>query len=1127
MPTHPPKLGKYKILSRLGGGGMGEIFLAEQEEIGRKVVVKVLPQSFFNDETMVARFGREVHALGQLSHPNICPIIDVGEQDGIHYYVMEYLAGRDLGWVIEIQRITPERAADIARQAAEALHFAHKQGIIHRDIKPQNIILTRTEQRRQAEKREYRTSMGTVLSTVLSRLFGGRKKTEAAKGAEYKMEQPEALGHHSPDEKTVKRVPEDRITTRLEHMPNHTSPVSNEQVSSALSPLIAGSVTPDEEREKTPSPEYYDHIYIIDFGLARKVGAEALTMTGEVMGTPIYMSPEQAAGAKEKFGPGTDVYGLGAVLYEMLTLQKPFNADSPAAVIAKVIREEPTRPRLLKSDIPADLETIILKCMEKEPRRRYPSAQALAEDLHRWQEGEPIWARPISMVERTYRWLRRHPSVAMATGLVMVFAVVLLVIFSLLAGGWKTVYEADFTVGKGRNDWVAFEGNIDWHDGALCLGRGERWSTALSRESYFGDIRLEYTARIMPDSLAINDLSSFLDGNERSGMHGSGYYFGVGGNNNTRSHLLRKGEKVVAANLDFRLERERLYRIVVEKRGSEMSVTVDGKKLYEYRDLFPLPEVEGRIGLYSSTHAHINKVVIYHLKTPAFPDEITDADGRYNAKEYLAAAYLYEAIIKKTEKQERRELARFKQAVSLWQHSTACGEPGDKHWKQAEQILKDLADSVRSPRLQVEARTALAVMLIENGAIEQGATLLARSLELTAQTNDRFIILNALDQKANELNRKGNWNEYERLVATFAGNINRETMVFVGGDNFRSMAFHWAAVLASRKQWRKAAEFLKDCYEKIVDSASGLMIFRGTKLLCFEGDFDRALRWLQEERENVRRVRKLHQPDSKIPLEEDPYWADLYQLSLEAEIDVLCKAGRFEEARRTLEEAQRIVAVREKIGMSGKYRPEVGIVAEGQIAIFSENREEMRRIARLAEQFMQKNPYQEEFAIVALTYQNLLYCLSEYEKIIALLEGTDGDKRQAGWNENFVRSRVVSSDALVPVYLAARTPMEVSNYVSELLKRYPNNLTLNYYAGSKHITPNEYEKQSTSYYSGSVELEMLSGNQWDLRLKLGIGFELHGEKEKAMEEYRRALEMMLWKEPKWYFCTHAMERLKK
>ncbi|MFH1226570.1 MAG: serine/threonine-protein kinase [Planctomycetota bacterium] len=1097
MPMPFSKLGKYKIISLIGGGGMGEIFLAKQEEIDRKVVVKVLPQSFSNNESMVARFRQEVHVLGQLSHPNICSIIDVGEQDGTYYYVMEYLAGRDLGWVIEMQRITPERAADIVRQAAEALHFVHKQGIIHRDIKPQNIILTRTGQVRQAKKREYRSSMGRILD----RLWGGRDKNESA-------------GYPAPDGKAA-GASETLIAPIPKHMPTGPEFASKEQT------------RPAEEREETPSPEFYDHAYIIDFGLARESGAQALTMTGDLIGTPAYMAPEQAAGAKEKFGPGIDIYSLGVILYEMLTLQKPFNADSPAAMIAKVIKDEPIRPFLLKRDIPKDLETIILKCMEKEPRRRYSSAQALAEDIHRWQEGEPIWARPIGLAERAYRWFRRHPAAAIATGFIMVFAAVILIISLLVAGGWKTVYKADFTAGEGRNDWTGFEGNFGWHDGALCIGRGEQWSAALSRQAYFGNIRLEYIAQIMPDSLAINDLSCFIDGSEKSSFYTSGYYFGVGGNNNTRSHMLRKGENVVAANLDFRLERERLYKIVAEKIGPEMSVTVNGRKLYEYRDFFPLLEVEGRVGLYSSTHAHIKKITIYHLKAPAFPDEMTDADGRYNAKEYLAAAYLYEGITKKTDKQEVRELAGFKQAVSLWQHSVACGQTGDKHRAQAKQILEGLADSARSPRLRIEAQAALAVILIENGEIEQGATVLARNLESVATASERFIILNVLDQKANEFYRKGNWSEYERLVATFTGHIPLETLVLVGGDNFRSVAIHWAAILVSRRQWREAAEFLKSCYDKIDNSASGQMLFTGVQLLCLNKDFDKALHWLKEERENIRRVRKLHRPDCQIPIEEDPYWAVLYQLCLNAEIDVCCKAGRFEEAERAIEEEQQIIAGHEKIGITGKYQPWVEIVARGQVAIFSQNREAMKRVARIAEQFMQNNPYQEEFVIVASMYQNLLCCLGEYEKAIALLEGTDKDKRQAGWNENFARSRMASLDTFVPAYMAARTPAEVLNYVSELLKISPNSLVLNYYAASGGITAERHEEQSAHYYSGSAaRLEMLRGNPWDLRLQLAVGYELHGEKEKARGEYRRALEMMPWKTAKWYFCTEALKRLK-
>lgn len=148
MPALPVQLGNYRIVGRIGRGGMGDVYLAEQAHIGRKVALKVLPRDLAEDPVGLARFRREAHVLGQVSHPHICAVIDMGETDGTFYYVMEFLDGDDLARVLRDQRITFDRAADIARQIAEALHSAHSRGIVHRDIKPQNVIVTRSDRPR-------------------------------------------------------------------------------------------------------------------------------------------------------------------------------------------------------------------------------------------------------------------------------------------------------------------------------------------------------------------------------------------------------------------------------------------------------------------------------------------------------------------------------------------------------------------------------------------------------------------------------------------------------------------------------------------------------------------------------------------------------------------------------------------------------------------------------------------------------------------------------------------------------------------------------------------------------------------------------------------------------------------
>ena len=155
---------------------------------------------------------------------------------------------------------------------------------------------------------------------------------------------------------------------------------------------------------------------VTDFGLARLESSAGLTLSGDPVGTPSYMAPEQARGEKSAIGPATDVYALGAILYECLTGRPPFRAETATATLQQVMADEPVPPARLNPRIPRDLETICLKCLEKEPRRRYVSAAALADDLRRFERGEPITARPLGRLERLVRWTRRHPAQASGPG---------------------------------------------------------------------------------------------------------------------------------------------------------------------------------------------------------------------------------------------------------------------------------------------------------------------------------------------------------------------------------------------------------------------------------------------------------------------------------------------------------------------------------------------------------------------------------------------------------------------------------------------------------------------------------------------------------------------------------------
>lgn len=364
--TAPDKVGDYRILREVGRGGMGIVFEAVQESLGRRVALKILPNHFLLDRKRLERFQREARAAARLHHTNIVQVFGVGEQDGFHYYVMQFIEGQGLNELLRAWRGAdglPDRAsadtaeengdgkcaaaqrmppleharwrdvAAIGMQVADGLHHAHQQGIIHRDLKPANILLA----------------------------SGGRQ-------------------------------PPDSPTSRDESLLP-----AGANSSGGVRPPLAGAI-----------PK------ITDFGLAKLADHDDLTQTGDILGTVGYMAPECFHGQADA---RSDIYALGLTLYEMLTLQPPFSGTSPARLIRQAGEHEPPRPRKLNAGIPRDLETIVLKAIAREPERRYPTALALAEDLGRFLDDLPILARRTTAPERLWRWCRRNRALATLAGI--------------------------------------------------------------------------------------------------------------------------------------------------------------------------------------------------------------------------------------------------------------------------------------------------------------------------------------------------------------------------------------------------------------------------------------------------------------------------------------------------------------------------------------------------------------------------------------------------------------------------------------------------------------------------------------------------------------------------------------
>jgi tetratricopeptide (TPR) repeat protein/tRNA A-37 threonylcarbamoyl transferase component Bud32 len=343
-PAPPRQLGDYRIVREVGRGGMGVVYEAEQVSLKRRVALKVLPLADVLDPRRLQRFRHEAQAAAQLHHPHIVPVFGVGCERTVHYYAMQFIEGQTLADVVgdlrtsvglvtgpadgtkteadrsggPLRETGPEFFRTVARlgvQVAEALDYAHQVGVVHRDVKPANLML-------------------------------------------------DARGH----------------------------------------------------------------VWITDFGLARWPGEAGLSQSGDLVGTLRYMSPEQASARRELVDHRTDVYGLGATLYELLALEPVFAGHDRPDLLRQLASEEPRPLRRTNPAVPADLETIVLKALGKAPAERYTTAQEMADDLGRFLDHRPILARRPTWGERGRKWVRRHPAVVWSATAVLVMAVAALAV---------------------------------------------------------------------------------------------------------------------------------------------------------------------------------------------------------------------------------------------------------------------------------------------------------------------------------------------------------------------------------------------------------------------------------------------------------------------------------------------------------------------------------------------------------------------------------------------------------------------------------------------------------------------------------------------------------------------------
>jgi serine/threonine protein kinase len=423
-------LGDFRIVREIGRGGMAVVYEAVQISLGRRVALKVLPLAATMDPRRLQRFRNEARAAASLEHPSIVPVYGVGCERGVHFYAMKLINGQSLGALLEGLRrpaaptatatptrpgdsttdeqaaggsaaptvecraqpteVAPLGAADLRRvaewgvQAALALEYAHQVGVVHRDVKPANLLL-------------------------------------------------DARGQ----------------------------------------------------------------LWVADFGLAQLgAGEGGLTETGLLVGTLRYMSPEQTLGKRVPIDHRTDVYSLGVTLYELLTLRLPFTGQDRQELLRQIACDEPAAPRKLRRGVPAELQTIVLKALEKAPQDRYATAQELADDLKRWLEDRPIHARRPSLGRVALKWARRHRALVGAAAAVLLLA-------GLLAGGnglWWLQRRAT-AQGVARAELSEARRHLEreqWNEGLAAVQRAEAaldgmWADARLRQQAEALVQVQAT----------------------------------------------------------------------------------------------------------------------------------------------------------------------------------------------------------------------------------------------------------------------------------------------------------------------------------------------------------------------------------------------------------------------------------------------------------------------------------------------------------------------------------------------------------------------------------------------------------------------------------------------------------
>ncbi len=452
-----PEVPGYRIVGVLGQGGMGIVYEAVQEKLSRRVALKLLPRVISSaHRTLVQRFRREATAAAKLHHSNIVPIFDFGESHAGYYYAMEILDGQSMGSIIK-------RVAAIDTPVATPTEIASLVGVGGTASAEHLIEMDNTPTSTQLD-----ASLTDSTSDSRGRTSTGKSKLYYYQVAKWVADIADAL-HYA-----------------------HLKGMIHRDVKPANIMVCQDG-----------------RVVLVDFGLVKESADESVTMTGSLLGTYRYMSPEQIGAKRIKVDARTDVYSLGATLYEVLTLQPAFVAAEQSELLGQILWREPVPPRKLAPSVPIDMQTICLKAMQKSPAERYASAGDMANDLRQFLGDMPIKARPVGPIGRTTRYLRRHPLATGLSSVILMLMIALGLSSTLLTKAEEKQYAAE------KMQRVAEEQRFKVTlDKAWELVRNEEWeSAAAAYREVLGDNPNNLRALINFAYMLKNQ--HYADGNKR------------------------------------------------------------------------------------------------------------------------------------------------------------------------------------------------------------------------------------------------------------------------------------------------------------------------------------------------------------------------------------------------------------------------------------------------------------------------------------------------------------------------------------------------------------------------------------------------------------------------------------